>query len=184
MRVELLRWQARALHVHVRAASKGPPRRMRLHAVRCKASCTETMHCVPRPSPVPQFRPSCVWLRQIQSAKLLSTARRGPVCCSQPFTFSSSTTLFRSAQFWMVTFSKKKNEFEHSTIFLWYSAHGLRLFAGWGFLVLLALPCVLGGWGFACCLQSPIRSRGRLPLGLGSSKHAARLYTVSYTIKK
>ena len=25
-----------------------------------------------------------------------------------------------------------------------------------------------GGWGFMCCLQSPIRSRGRLPVGLGS----------------
>ena len=36
-----------------------------------------------------------------------------------------------------------------------------------GFLVLLALPCELGGGGFACCLQSPIRSRGRLLGGVG-----------------
>ena len=28
---------------------------------------------------------------------------------------------------------------------------------------------VLGGWGFLCCLESPNRSRGRLPVGLGSS---------------
>ena len=34
---------------------------------------------------------------------------------------------------------------------------------------LLALPCVLGGWGFFCCSSSPIRSRGRFPVGLGSS---------------
>ena len=34
----------------------------------------------------------------------------------------------------------------------------------------LALPCVLGGWGFAFCLQSPIRSRGRLPGGVGFFK--------------
>ena len=34
---------------------------------------------------------------------------------------------------------------------------------------LLALPCVLGGRVFVCCSQSPIRSLGRLPVGLGSS---------------
>ena len=34
---------------------------------------------------------------------------------------------------------------------------------------LLALPCVLGGWGFFCCSSSPIRSCGRFPVGLGSS---------------
>ena len=34
---------------------------------------------------------------------------------------------------------------------------------------LLALPCVSGGWGFFCCSSSPIRSRGRFPVGLGSS---------------
>ena len=38
----------------------------------------------------------------------------------------------------------------------------------WGFLVLLAFPCVLGG-GVSCVgLQSPMRSLWRLPVGLGS----------------
>ena len=36
---------------------------------------------------------------------------------------------------------------------------------------LSSLPFLVcwGGWGFVCCLQSPIRSRGRLQVGLGSS---------------
>ena len=34
---------------------------------------------------------------------------------------------------------------------------------------ILALPWVLGGWAFFCCSSSPIRSRGRFPVGLGSS---------------
>ena len=41
------------------------------------------------------------------------------------------------------------------------------LFRGWGFLVFLAFPSVLGGWGFVCCLQNPIRSLGRLQVSPG-----------------
>ena len=46
----------------------------------------------------------------------------------------------------------------------------------------LALPCVLGGRVYVYCLQSPIRSRGRLPVGLGSSTKIPVPYTPAFSL--
>ena len=52
------------------------------------------------------------------------------------------------------------------------------------FPVLLALLCVLGGGGEGSCVgpKSPIRSRWRLPVGLGSLNKISVPSLLSYTL--